>query len=73
MYLSPIDINELATGSHDRTLKIWDVELLKSKMTLHGHDKGIWSVVYDNTGTMIATASPDTKVKLWDPKSGKMI
>ena len=66
MFMNPANPNELVTGSHDKTIKIWDIEMMKSTMTMSGHDRGIWSVVYDNTGTMLATASPDTKVKLWD-------
>jgi len=73
MVLDPKDINRLATGSHDKTIKIWDIELLKCLNTFEGHDKGIWSLVYNHDGSMMASASPDTKVKLWDPKSGKCI
>ena len=73
MALNPANQLQLVTGSHDKTIKVWDINQMKSIMTLEGHDRGIWSVVYDNSGAMMATASPDTKVKLWDTKSGKCI
>jgi WD40 repeat protein len=34
----------LATGSHDKTIKIWDAEKGQCQQTLKGHGAGVWSV-----------------------------
>ena len=62
---------QFATGSHDRTLKIWDSEKLNCVTTMKGHDGGVWCVTYNPQGNLIATASPDSTGRLWDFKAGK--
>jgi len=60
-----------ATGSHDRTIKIWDANKSKATATLKGHEKGVWSIVYDPTGARLMTSSPDFTARIWDAKTGK--
>lgn len=67
----PQNENVFATGSHDRTIKIWDANKAKSLATLKGHEKGVWSCVYDPTGSRLLTASPDFTARIWDTKTGK--
>jgi WD40 repeat protein len=65
------DGKTLATGSADRTVKLWDVATGKERATLTGHDGPVLAVAYGLTGTPLATASGDGVVKLWDPTTGK--
>ncbi len=34
---NPSNSNEFVTGSHDKTIKVWDAAAGKSKLTLTGH------------------------------------
>jgi WD40 repeat protein len=42
--------NEFVTGSHDKTIKIWDVSSAKCVKTLTGNNEGIWCVNYNPNG-----------------------
>ncbi len=73
----------LASASADTTLKLWDVqsgELLRTLeeytsevwgATLQGGE--VWGVAFDPRGMMLASASEDARVKLWDVQSGKLL
>ena len=43
--LSPNDAL-VATSSQDRTVKVWNLPHLTPGMTLRGHKRGVWSVVF---------------------------
>ncbi|KAI8648817.1 NACHT domain-containing protein [Fusarium sp. Ph1] len=45
----------------------WDACLL----TLEGHSDRVISVVFSHDSTMVASASSDKTVRIWDPKTGK--
>jgi len=38
---------------------------------MKGHEKGVWSAVYDPSGKRILTSSPDNSARIWDTKTGK--
>jgi WD40 repeat protein len=57
---------ELATGSLDKTAKIWDVTAGKVKRTLKDHVDAVMSVAYSADGKWLATGSMDRTVKLYD-------
>lgn len=68
---NPQNAKEFATGSHDRTVKIWDAPTFKCKGTIKGHEKGVWSLSYDSSGKKLLTSSPDFSARIWDTKTGK--
>ena len=70
---NPKNENEFVTGSHDKTLKLWDLAAGKSKLTLTGHGQGVWCVNYDQQGALFVSTSPEGLAKIWDPKSGKHV
>ena len=55
----------IATGSHDKTAKLWDLQD-NSLVTFTGHNDLVRSVSFSPTGDTIATASYDGTAKLWD-------
>ena len=55
----------LASGSGDRTIKLWDVKGRSLIATLEGHRSHVFSVAYSPDGTL-ASGSRDGTVKLWD-------
>jgi WD40 repeat protein/serine/threonine protein kinase len=68
------DGQRVATGSSDRTVRIWDagtgtgMEIL----TLHGHTQAIQSVRFLSNGHRLISGSSDGTVRVWDgtPLSG---
>lgn len=63
----------LASGSQDRTAKIYEIEYssgsrrgsLKVLGLCKGHKRGVWSVRFGKTERVLATGSGDKTVKLW--------
>ena len=64
MCLSP-DGKQLASGSFDRTVRLWDVETGACVRTLEGHDLTVWSVCFSPDGRMVASGSADRTARLW--------
>ncbi|MBW4492501.1 MAG: AAA-like domain-containing protein [Oscillatoria princeps RMCB-10] len=58
------DGRKLATGSHDGTVRLWD--LLGNPITLKGHKDWVTSVCFSPNGKFLATGSYDGTVRLWD-------
>jgi WD40 repeat protein len=61
----------IATGSQDKTVKLWTVTG-REIATFTGHEDLVRSVKFSPTGKTIATASWDGNVKLWTTE-GKLI
>lgn len=71
---NPVKQNEFATGSHDNTVMLWDMNnLSKPVKVLRGHDQGIWNVNYTSNGQQLSTASPEGLCKIWDVRGGKSV
>ena len=58
----------LASGSHDSTIKLWDVKTSRERMTLRGHAGRVYSVAFSPDGRLLASSSSDGTVRLWDPE-----
>ena len=55
----------LASGSRDRTVKLWHVESGECTRTMEGHSKWVSSVAFSPDGQYLASGSQDNTVKLW--------
>ncbi|KAL3791169.1 hypothetical protein ACHAWO_013600 [Cyclotella atomus] len=55
----------IATGSQDKTVKLWRSTDLALQATLKGHKRGIWDCQFSKTDRVLATASGDRTIKLW--------
>ena len=60
------DGRTLASGSMDRTIKLWDVATQGSIATLTGHSSVVTSVAFSPDGRTLASGSGDRTIKLWD-------
>lgn len=56
----------IATGSDDRTWKIWGVPNGELIMSGEGHSDWVSGLSFDPQGTHLATCSGDSTVKVWD-------
>jgi len=65
------DGKTLASGSYDKTVKLWDAATGKELATLKGHSGPVQSVAFSPDGKTLATASDDKTIKLWDLATGK--
>jgi WD40 repeat protein len=60
------DSKILATGSEDKTVKLWDVVAGKEFATLKGHASGIQSLASTRDGKRLASADDGGVVRVWD-------
>ena len=47
----------LASGSNDKTIKLWNLETKTKIATLKGHDHWVNSVAFNPNGTLLASGS----------------
>src|SRR5215510_4755445 len=66
------DGQALASGSFDRTIKLWDTQAGELRQTLEGHTLNIHSVAWSPNGRLLASGSWDKTIKLWDTSTGKV-
>lgn len=61
----------LASGSCDKTIKLWDIQTGEVIKTFHGHTSTVDSVSISADYTTIASGSDDETIRLWDVLLGE--
>lgn len=68
--ISP-DMQQLATTSSDKTVKLWNLDGFTLDRTLTGHTRWVWDCVFSVDAAYLVTASSDATARLWDLSSGE--
>jgi tetratricopeptide (TPR) repeat protein len=67
------DGKRIASGSRDKTVKVWDAQTGKEMLTLKGHSSLVNSVSFSPDGKRIVSGGWDDKVKVWDAETGQLM
>ncbi len=70
--ISP-DGQVLATGSYDKTIKLWSLSTGEVRQTLLNHTHRITCVAISPDGQTLATGSYDNSIKLWSLSTGELL
>ncbi|CAN5468197.1 hypothetical protein BH10PLA2_BH10PLA2_33330 [soil metagenome] len=65
------DGKQLATGSFDHSVRLWDATNGKAIRTFAGHQDLVLGVTFRSDGKQLASASSDKTARIWDPATGK--
>jgi WD40 repeat protein len=57
---------QLASGSADKTIKLWKLPGYECEVTLVGHRLSVNTIAFSTTQPLLASGSSDTTVKIWD-------
>lgn len=65
--------NYLASGSSDKTWRLWDVQTNTELLVQEGHSRAIHGLAFQGDGSLVVTGGEDTIIRAWDLRSGKTI
>jgi WD40 repeat protein len=60
------DSKTVASGSYDKTVRVWDATTGEERQKFEGHDDDITAVAFSPDGKTIVSGSEDNTVSLWD-------
>jgi WD40 repeat protein len=63
----------LASGSGDRTVKIWDASTGTCIRTFEGHSGSVYAIAFSPDGRLLASGGDDNSLRLWDLSSGQCV
>ncbi|KAA6415622.1 MAG: hypothetical protein FRX48_00338 [Lasallia pustulata] len=64
------DGKQLASGSDDKTVRIWDATTGATLQTLEGHSGRVGAVAFSPDGKQLASGSWDKTIRIWDAATG---
>jgi WD40 repeat protein len=68
--ISP-DSNYVATGSRDKSAKLWELSTGREVRSFLGHEFSVTTLSFSKDGKMLLTGSSDGTVRIWDVMTGK--
>ncbi|MCB2206412.1 choice-of-anchor D domain-containing protein [bacterium] len=60
----------IASGSDDRTVRLWNTLKWEQSKRMNGHSGSVRSVSLANGGTRVISAAADNTVRIWDGRDG---
>jgi hypothetical protein len=63
----------LASGSYDRTVRLWDAGSGELRQTLQDHSDSVYGVAFRPDGKLLASVAADRAVKVWDVATGRRL
>ena len=63
----------LATGSYDRTIRLWNVATHRQLGALTGTSGDVYSVAFSPNGKILASGGDDRSVRLWDVRTHRQL
>ena len=63
----------LASGSSDRTWRLWDIEKKKELLVQEGHSASVFAMDFQSDGSLCCTGDLHGTGLVWDLRSGKNI
>ncbi|MHC5760025.1 protein kinase domain-containing protein [Nostoc sp.] len=63
----------LASGSDDKTIKIWNLNARLQTATLQGHSDWVYAIAISPDGQTLVSGSKDKTIKVWNLNTGKEI
>lgn len=63
----------LASGSWDKTVRMWDATAGAIRNSLTGHDANVCSVAWSPDGSRLATGSWDNTARIWDARTATVL
>ncbi len=70
--ISP-DSNYVATGSRDKSAKLWELSTGREVRSFLGHQASVNSLDFSHDGKFLITGGNDKTIKIWEVKTGKEI
>ncbi|MCJ1324912.1 hypothetical protein MMC10_001574 [Thelotrema lepadinum] len=64
---------QIVSGSHDKTIRIWNVNSGTLDQILEGHWEAVRSVAVSPNGKHLISTSWDRSIRIWDTETGKPI
>ena len=63
----------LASGSRDKTIRLWDPHTGQHKATFTGHQDAVYSVAFSPNGQKLVSGGEDETIRLWDVATGELL
>ncbi len=61
----------VASGSRDKTIKLWETRNGRCVLTLSGHDNWVTDLVFHPNGKFLISTSDDKSIRIWDLSNGR--
>jgi len=65
------DGKRIASGSADKTVRVWDTLTGRPTWTLQGHTEAVYAVAFSPDGALIASGAADKTIRLWNVATGE--